>query len=493
MGLFGNKQDDAQARAQQMIDAGLIGGGPAPGAAPAKPKAPRFSIGKFEIPHKFEHRGFLLSGAPGTGKSVLITTMLDVLVPRGDSGFIADRSGIYLSRYYNASRDIVLNPLDARAVDWSPLAEFEREDNYTAQTIAQSIIPEGSGEAQQWNTGAQTLLTAILEHCYDNSLTNAEILRLALRAPVEELREVFEGKAAEAQVAEGNERMFGSLRAIVAAYIQPFQRLAPGAGRTSFSIKDHVRSGHQGWLFFNYTTPQMLPLRRVICTVSDIWCEAVMSLPPDETRRQWLILDEFSSLGRINGIANFVANARKHGGCSVLGVQSVYQGFDEYTENTFLGMLSSLNSQVILRTADGKTAEYLSKNLGNERKQRWVRNFSASNSASHSGDSSSESSSRSEQHVIEQKFLEGELLTLPDRVAVLKLPGDLPADMVGLELPAQREPVAAPFEPRPQAAKLPAGDAAAAFAAVKREHTPAASRQTEPVREVAGLDDLQNV
>lgn len=452
-----------------------------PVAQPKPPGRPRFEIGGLPVPIKLEHRGWLLSGAPGTGKTVVITGMLDTIIPRGDSGFVADRSGIYLSRYYNPQRDVILSPLDARGVDWSPLAEFEGDDNYSAQTIAQSIIPDGSGESAQWNAGAQIALTAILEHCFDNHLTNAEILRFAVRADLDELSEIFKGKAAEAQVAPGNEKMFGSIRAIIAAYIMPYQRLAPDAGRHSFSIKQHIKSGNQGWLFFNYTTPQMMPLRKILCAMADIWCEAVMTLPPDESRRQWLVLDEFSSIGRMNGIANYVANARKHGGCSILGVQSIYQGYDEYSENTFLGMISSLNNQLILRTADGKTAEYLSKNLGNAHITRWVDNVSTSQSDSAQGGSTSESHSRNQQHSIEPKFIEGELLALPDLTAILKLAGDLPAERIEIALPARKPPVAEPFVARVRA---PAPTPAPAPAQPPAPAAPAAEA------EAAGLEDL---
>lgn len=449
-----------------------------PVAQPKPPGRPRIDMGGLSIPHSLEHRGWLLSGAPGTGKTVVITGMLDTLIARGDSGFVADRSGIYLSRYYNPQRDVILSPLDARGIDWSPLSEFEDGDNYSAQTIAQSIIPDGSGESAQWNAGAQVALTAILEHCFDNHLTNADIFRLAVRADLDELSQIFAGKAAEAQVAPGNEKMFGSIRAIIAAYIMPYQRLAPHAGRHSFSIKKHIKAGNQGWLFFNYTTPQMMPLRKILCAMADIWCEAVMTLPPDETRRQWLVLDEFSSIGRMNGIANYVANARKHGGCSILGVQSIYQGYDEYTENTFLGMISSLNNQLILRTADGKTAEYLSNNLGNRQESRYSHSTNSSQGSSNQGSSSNVGESYAQQVVVEKNFLEGELLSLPDLRAVIKLSGAVKPTVISLALPERRPAVAEPFvaKVKPQVPPAPA-------------KAPATPPQA-PAADAAGLDDL---
>ena len=80
------------------------------------------AFGGVPLPYAFEPYHLLISGATGTGKSVAITPALGALRRRGDRAVIADAGGLFTARYLQAG-DVLLNPLDERAVPWSPLAE----------------------------------------------------------------------------------------------------------------------------------------------------------------------------------------------------------------------------------------------------------------------------------------------------------------------------------------------------------------------------------
>jgi hypothetical protein len=428
---------------------------------PAAPAAPaddyRITIGSLRIPRRLENRGFIFSGSPGVGKSVAVTNIIDTLDarPGADFGLISDRSGIYLSRYYNSQRDAILNPLDARAPAWSLLSEFE--DEHSALVLARAIIPDGEGGGAEWNSYAQAFMQAILSYCWQRNLTNRDILNLSIFAALEELDEVLANSPAYGLIAPGAEKMFASVRAIVSTYLTPFSRLDPDAGRDAFSIRAWVnqrdKSG-KGWLFWNYTTSQMYPLRPLIAAQVDIFCEALMTLPPDEKRRGWLILDEFSSIGKVSNIENFVTNARKHGGCSILGMQSIAQINALYGEQPARSILSSVGSSLILRTADAQTAEYLSQQIGDHQISRWVNSKSSSTSSSAGGGGSSQSESASEQIAIERIYLPSQLMKMKDLRGVLNLAGDVPVCEVDLPIPQQRQPIAEPFIKRERPAPV---------------------------------------
>ncbi|SCC94403.1 Type IV secretion-system, TraD, DNA-binding domain protein [Thiomonas sp. X19] len=410
-------------------------------------------IGGVPVPWDFETRGFLFSGAPGTGKTVAITAMLDVIYPRDDSGFIADRNGSYTARYFNPDRDMILNPLDARAVEWSPLAEMQRD--YDAETIAKSLIPDAVGDAGEWNRYAQVIMSAILLHCWKLDLPNSEIVRLAQQADMKELATVFEGQAAIGLLQ--NEKMFGSIRGIVSTYTSGMNRLIQSAGRDAFSIKKAVAGGYGDgeakFIFFPYLADQMKPLRTIISGMADIYADAVMVLPPSFDRRAWLILDEFASLGRVESMENFLTNARKHGGSAILGMQSISQVHALYGRENATSMFSSISNSLTLRAPDAETAEYLSKGFGDKQIMRVMQSGGSSSNAQ--GDSSS--SNWSQQIVTERLVLPAEISSLPDLCGYVKLSGDLPCAPVRLALPAHRPPVAQAFEPaaRPSATAEP--------------------------------------
>ncbi|CQR44408.1 Type IV secretion-system, TraD, DNA-binding domain protein [Thiomonas sp. CB3] len=443
MGLF-SKPDSLH---QKQIAANA----PPPKPAPASVDDGRIQIGGIKIPRRLENRGFIFSGAPGVGKSVAVTNIMDTLTSRdgADFGLVSDRSGIYTSRYFQPARDAILNPLDARAEPWSLLAELQ--DEHSALVLARAIVPDGEGSGAEWNAYAQSFMQAILSYSWSRNLKNRDILQLSIFSTLEELDEVLAGSPAYGLIAPGAEKMFASVRAIVSSHMMPFARLDPGAGRDSFSIRAWVNQRDtrgRGWLFWNYTTAQMYPLRPLIAAQVDIFCEALMTLAPDDNRRGWLVLDEFSSIGKVSNIENFVTNARKHGGCSILGMQSIAQINHLYSEMPARSILSSIGSSLILRTSDAQTADYLSQQIGDHQISRWVSSSSRGISDGPTGCGSSTNESQSEQIAIERVYLPVQLMKMPDLHAVLNLAGDVPVAEVDLPIPGHRQPVADPFVKR---------------------------------------------
>lgn len=117
------------------------------------------------------------------------------------------------------------------------------------------------------------LFLRFLKHCWQNNLTSADIFKLAAVADIKELREIFAGTPlAQPFAEEGNERMFGSVRAIVGRYISPFQYLEADAGvDNGFSLKEIVSSENaKGWLFFNFRDDQLETIKPIIAAMADI-------------------------------------------------------------------------------------------------------------------------------------------------------------------------------------------------------------------------------
>ncbi|MDA8260700.1 MAG: type IV secretion system DNA-binding domain-containing protein [Betaproteobacteria bacterium] len=407
---------------------------------------PEMDFGGIPVPFKRENTGFMVAGSPGTGKSVAIHSgMMPTMIKRGDRAFIADRSGLFVSRYYNPKNgDVILNPLDSRAVSWSPLAEIKNP--WDCKTIAKSLVPDtaGEGTAGEFQKYAQTFLQSILTYCFENGLANSDIYHLAVQANIDELREKLGDTPAAAQIAEGNERMFGSIRAIVATYVDPIEYLHPHAGVNGFSIKDYVLNGKsKGRIFFNYMPDQMDMMKAMVATCMDIFALSVMSLPENpHGRRIWIIADEFASLGRVQSMENYLTNARKHGGSAILGLQNISQFFQLFGEHSAKTMLTSMASWLILRAADPDTAEFMSKAIGDKQISRTITNTSDTSS----NDGGSSTTSQNQQINIERAVLPSELSALPDLVGYIRL-GDLPTAKVKLRLPGHAEPVAEPYVP----------------------------------------------
>lgn len=324
------------------------------------------------IPVEAEPYHFLLSGGTGQGKSVAFIEMLDAIKLRNhenEKAVIVDSGGAFYSRYAeNMPGAVLLNPFDVRSADWSPFAEMRAP--WDADSLAKSIVPTGAGDGAEWAVYAQNLLSGILLRLYEHgaTATNGNLYHCACIATPEELRPLVEGLPASVMLAEGNERMFGSVRAIVSSALQPFSYLNPATGRDGFSVRGFVENKGNGWLFLTYKDDQLSSLKPIIAAMLDIASRAVLSQDPDRDRRTWLMVDECASLGKVNTLPDFLTKARKSGGCAVIGLQNVSQFRDPaaYGQHMANVMLSSLSSWLVLKVTDAETSEYLSKFLGDQ-------------------------------------------------------------------------------------------------------------------------------
>lgn len=403
----------------------------------------RLTVGGVPIPRSLENRGVLTAGSPGTGKSQVISVIGDQVREDGDRAVLADASGIYYSRWA-AEGDVLLNPFDARSAAWSPLAEIKSIADCPA--LAKSMVPDGNGSAAEWNGYAQSVLQPLLEHCWEDGRTNADLFQLACITPAEDLRQVLAGTPAAPLIAEGNERMFGSVRAILASYLKAYQYLQPDAGADGFSIRDYIENG-SGWLFITYRQDQRDALRPLIQAQLDVASRATLSLPPSHDRRIFYFLDEFPLLGQIQSVESLLTNGRKHGAVPIIGIQTVAQMTDVYGREKSQILLACLGTWLTLRVSDAETAEYMSRYIGDEEIRRVVKSGGTS---SKSLEAASKSENWQEQITKQRAVLPSELQNLPDLAGYLNIAGDLPLCPVQLPLAEQRRDEAtAAFVPAP--------------------------------------------
>ena len=152
------------------------------------------NLGGVVIPHEIEAQHLLFSGTTGSGKTQAINRILATVRRRNKRAMIADAGGGFLSRFYQ-SGDLILNPFDARSVDWSPFAEIRTE--YDFARIAKATIPEASGEAAQWHHYAQTLLGETMLAMYKRGQRSIkQLLHYLTVADTKELGELLAGTPA---------------------------------------------------------------------------------------------------------------------------------------------------------------------------------------------------------------------------------------------------------------------------------------------------------
>jgi hypothetical protein len=340
----------------------------------------RIKIGGVPFPRELEPVHTLLIGTTGSGKTVALKKVLDQAEAAGQRVIVVDSGADMATRYYDAARgDVIINPLDARCARWSPLAEIRNIADCLA--ISRSICPTGEGSDKTWTLAAQNFLSAIFQKLLDKpDATNKDLLHWVAIATIEELREFLAGTQAAPYTAEGNERMFGSVRSTAMERTAALFLLDPTAGSQDFSIRRWVGEDGKSWLFATYQDDQLEMLRFLISTVVDIAAVATLSLTQSPSRRVFFSLDEFDSIGKVDSVISLLTKGRKYGASAWVGIQTIAQLRKNYGQDGAQTVAGNLGSWLVLLTPDPETADYVSKKLGTGDYERKKHSFSLSHS-----------------------------------------------------------------------------------------------------------------
>jgi len=214
--------------------------------------------------------------------------------------------------------------------------------------------------------------------------------------------------------------MPGNVLATIAGKIQSFQHLEGGQGE-KFSIRDFVEDDSKNsWMFMSSREDMHATLSPLISLWCDLTSNAILSLPPSNQRRVWLILDEVASLQKLPALAPLLERGRKHGAVVVLGLQSMPQLREAYGRDAAAALASQPQTWLVLRTVEPETAKWLEDALGA------AEHTESRESVSMGGNSQRDGVNVSKSDVKRSVVLASEVINLPDLEGYLNTPGDGP-------------------------------------------------------------------
>ena len=407
-----------------------------PGAARFRP----YGIAGIPYPERTETQHTIVSGTTGSGKTVLISDLVAQIRERGERCVIYDKMGSYTATFLDPARDVLMNPLDARAPRWSPFLEARGPRDF--DMMAAALIPQQKDTVDPfWVTAARQLFSngaGVLRQkgIADNRVLVDHLLKTDLTA----LAQAMEGTVAQSIVDPDNPKTALSVRAMLTANLAAFEFL-PDEGEP-FSIREWVSDeDRQGFLFLTSRGDQHASLRGLISTWLEIAVNAMLSLAQDDGRRIWVILDELPTLHQVPSLQPGLAESRQFGGCFVLGVQVASALRDLYGRNGAETISGLCGTRVVLAAPDRDTAQWSADSLGRSEIEEIAEGYSYGANTIRDG------VSLTPRRELRALALPSEIMRLENLSGYLKFPGPFPVASIRLKYVA-RPKASERFAPR---------------------------------------------
>ena len=394
-------------------------------------------------PERAETQHTIVSGTTGSGKTVLISDLVAQIRERGERCILYDKMGSYTRAFFDPARDVLMNPLDARAPRWSPFLEARTPRDF--DTMAAALIPQQKDTVDPfWVTAARQLFANGAGVLWKRGVTeNRVLVEHLLKTELTSLAEAMEGTVAQSIVDPENPKTALSVRAMLTAHLGALECL-PDSGKP-FSIREWVeREDESGFLFLTSRGDQHASLRGLISTWLEIAVNALLSLARDDARRVWVVLDELPTLHQVPSLQPGLAESRQFGGCFVLGIQVISALRDLYGRNGAETVSGLCGTRVVLAAPDQETARWSAESLGRGEVTEYAEGLSYGASAMRDG------VSLTQRREMRPLALPSEIMRLENLHGYLKFPGPWPVARIELDY-VERPKAAESFIPREDA------------------------------------------
>ena len=440
-----------------------------------------YRIAGIPYPERTETQHTIVSGTTGSGKTVLISDLVAQIRARGERCVIYDKMGTYTRSFFDPARDVLMNPLDARAPRWSPFLEARNPRDF--DMMAAALIPQQKDTVDPfWVTAARQLFSNGAGVFWKRGVTeNRVLVDHLLKTDLTELAEAMEGTVAQSIVDPENPKTALSVRAMLTANLSALEFL-PDTGKP-VSIREWISDeDRDGFLFLTSRGDQHASLRGLISTWLEIAVNAMLTLAQDDGRRIWVILDELPTLHQVPSLQPGLAESRQFGGCFVLGVQVASALRDLYGRNGAETISGLCGTRVVLAAPDRDTAQWSADSLGRSEVEEVAEGYSYGANTIRDG------VSLTPRRELRALALPSEIMRLPNLEGYLKFPGPFPVASIRLKYVA-RGAAAERFVAREGDGQDAGGDPDASGNKASADFTehPGAADAASPVADIAPM------
>lgn len=329
-------------------------------------------LGKLPLVRGTETQHILITGGTGSGKTNCFHHIFPQIRDQ-HKAVIVDTTGSFIKRYYDPSKDIILNPLDPASMSWHPWIECKDRIDY--DNLAECFIPHSYSEHDDyWRSASRALFVSLLIKA-ECSKKTSNITRWILYETLAKLCTYVQGTKGAAHIDPSSDKTAASIRSVASTYLTCLEFLKDTS--TPFSIRDWIQNDNQkGWLFLTCPTSQRASLRPLISTWFSIASKSLINHTIDLERRVWFIVDELQSLNKLKDLETFLTEARKYGGCALLALQSLAQLETIYGREVTKTIIGNCATKVAFSEQDPEIAFRISKAFGEREIQEYLEGIS---------------------------------------------------------------------------------------------------------------------
>ncbi|BAO37031.1 type IV conjugative transfer system coupling protein TraD [Serratia marcescens] len=401
-------------------------------------KLSNLKINDLHLVKETEMQNVALHGTVGSGKSRVVIEFLMQLRARGDRVIIYDKGNNFVPLFYRQDKDKLLNPLDKRCPAWSLRDECQTTSDF--ENFASTLIPDTGHGDPFWLMSARQLFVATtrrLARSKDWSIAN--LLKMLLSITLADLREFLKGTDAANLVDGSIEKTAMTIRSVLTSYVRSLRFLQglDDEGKTPFNIRDWVATedigGDNSWIFLTSDGRNHEALKPLLTAWIYLAMVNILGLTENRERRIWLFLDELPSLHCLPILPGFVAEARKFGGCTLIGIQNFPQLREQFGKDFADAIWDLLNTKFFFRAPSSTVAEWVAKELGEMRHMKFRDQYS------YGVDTIRDGVSFSKDEVRELLVSYSDVQKLNDLQCYVTLPGDYPVVKMDIKYKAMRQ------------------------------------------------------
>ena len=325
--------------------------------------------GKNPFPFKRETQHFLNVGSPGSGKTQIIYPLVSQVYERGDKAIVWDVKGAFIQAFAGKEGVDLLAAWDKRSIQWSLGADIRSQ--LDCQQVASIIFPPNPKDSQPFFlNSARQILEAIFMYLYSqgNNWGWGDVWSILSmeKKEIAALLATFEDGKALSNIIGGDSKASEDIYSTLIGHAQQTIRwYAKAWPKGNVSLRKWIHGNSK--LLIIGGIPERTDLAQATANISvELIINEILSLPDDPNRRRWLFLDELATLGKLNSLLNAFSLGRSKGLCVVAGIQDIGKLEHHYGPQLAKSITNTFSTQIILRCADHETAQWASKNLGEQ-------------------------------------------------------------------------------------------------------------------------------